>query len=225
MKNHDPHPVEHAGLDTIHHLISPPFMVGVSPPRQDVRLCEHFGSQAMLRFSKRREADAYVVTQLAPQAIRDCAVHAVRIDPPHRFLPKLVNVLVPNGHANLAGGRHQVASASPVREMTTGSRRVAESTMAAVRARVPRLLRPEVSGSAPVRTALATAANVPQGPVHVIDGSATVRALPSRGRITTLSTNMPSSSRLVQTTSPFWNSSLQSPAHGVTGPALIQLPR
>src|ERR1700680_3391814 len=104
----------------------------------------------MLRFSQCREPDAYALTELAPQAIRDRAVDAMRIDPLHRFLAELVNVLVPHGHANLTAGRHQIASASPVREMATGSRPAAGSTAASPSAMVPRLLRPEVSGSRPV---------------------------------------------------------------------------
>src|SRR5439155_1389115 len=85
------------------------------------------------------------------KACCDRAVHSVRVDPLDRLLAALVDVFVPDGNAQPAAGRHQIAAAAPVSSpagyIVTGSRRVADSTTAAVRAMVPRLLRPDVSGS------------------------------------------------------------------------------
>src|SRR5947208_1914505 len=85
-------------------------------------------------------------------------------------------------------------------------------------ATVPRLWRPDVSGSRPDCTARANSVSVAAGPVLAIGRSAAVRALPPRGRIITRSSFI-SSSRLVHTTSPRWNSRCHSPAQGVRCPA------
>src|SRR6266568_2719652 len=64
--------------------------------------------------------------------------------------------------------------------METGSWTVADSTAAATKAMVPRLLRPDVSGSRPACTALANSVSVPHGPIRAIGASRTERARPPR---------------------------------------------
>src|ERR1700680_4683975 len=130
-------------MHPVHNRISDLVMRGVSPPCQHVGFRQRFRGQPMFWFFERREADAHARTKFAAQAVRDRAVHAVWIGASDRFVAALVNVFVPNRNAQLAARRHQIASASPVREMSTDSRRVADSTAADINAMVPRLSRPE----------------------------------------------------------------------------------
>src|SRR5215467_8711687 len=109
--------------------------------------------------------------------------------------------------------------------MVTGCRSVADWTAASINAMVPRLCRPEVSGSRPVSTDVTNSVIVPNPPVRGVGVSEIVRDSPLRGVTTTLSWDGSLSAALVHTISPFSNCMRHSPAHGVIGPAVIQLPR
>src|SRR5260370_8481069 len=134
-------------MHAVHHLVGHLVVRVVTPPREDVGFFKRLGAQAVLGFFERRKAEAHASPQLAPQTIRNRAVHAVRIDSLDGVVALFVNVLVPDRDPKMTAGRHQIASASPDREIATTSRRVADSTAAVINAILPRLFRPDESGS------------------------------------------------------------------------------
>src|SRR4029077_6393503 len=225
VQHDESHPVEHPRVHAVDHRVVHTLVRGVTPPREHVGLVQRRLGQAVVGFIERRDAYRDVGGELAPDAVGDGRVHSLGVDLLDRFLVLLVKVFVPDRHAQRRPRHAQIVTVSPVRRIVTGSRSVADSTAAVINAIVPRLRRPDVSGSRPAWIAAANSVTVPHVPVRPGGGSVTTRSSPPRGRTITLSCDGSLSAALVHVTSPFSKSMRHSPAHGVTGPALIQLPR
>ena len=115
MQDHDAHAVEDARVHPGHDLVGDLVVGRVPPPREHVGLGEGLLTKAVLRLFERRHADRHAMAELALEALDDGCVHAAGIDALDRRLAPLVDVLVPDGDSQLAAGRHQIGSASPVR--------------------------------------------------------------------------------------------------------------
>ena len=101
----------------------------------------------------------------------------------------------------------------------------ADSIIACIQARVPRLSRPEVSGVCPVAIARTKAASVPARSIAGSAGSFTRRAALPSLRTVTRSSLVSVPPRPVQAISPPAHSMRHSPAQAVCGAGLTQLPR
>src|SRR2546423_4634780 len=214
-------------MDSVDDLIRHPVVRSVAPPREHIGGREDLRRKAMLWFVEGGAPNVHRVAQLALDAFGDRGVHAIGVELANRWIASFVNELVPDRDPERTSA--QIATASPVltapwRPMVTGSRSVADSTIASMKAIVPRLSRPDVSGSRPFSIASANSLIVPHGPVHSICLKGTLRARPPRGLIVIRSLAT-LSSVFVQYISPRSNSSRHSPAQGVILAALTQLPR
>ena len=119
VEDHDAHAVQHPAEYALDHLIGHLVVRGVPPPGQDVRVGKQCTGQAVLRFVQGRHTHGHRAGELAPQALDDRRMHAVRVDLADRWLPPLVDVLVPHGHVQVTALRHhrciQTGRASPGR--------------------------------------------------------------------------------------------------------------
>ena len=97
MQQQQTHPLEHALVDTLHHLIVHFFVQRVSPPAQDVGVLEDRVIQAVFRLREGGGADGGVVAEMFPERRSHDTMDAIGIDAGGLIKGLLAMKLIPDG--------------------------------------------------------------------------------------------------------------------------------
>ncbi len=100
VQHDQPHSVEHAIVDAVHHRVGHLLVRRVAPPQQHVRLFQPLLAQAVLRLLQRRRVDQRIGPQPLRQPLGDRGVNPPGINLSHGLAGLLVHILVPDRHAD-----------------------------------------------------------------------------------------------------------------------------